>query len=102
MRWKMFKNNVGARLKLRPIPLISIRDKLSDWEDVHWIVANVNDIGKTVELSSVGYEYVLTLGKDHICSYMTDRPGSDGIHYGFIKLHVQLVIDGYNIKIEPL
>lgn len=103
MNWKEFRKNVGARFRLYPLPKLKDGDTLTEWNDYDWIVNEIDEANKSVKLNSVGPVYSITLGKDHIHSYMSDtqRP-SDGLRYGILKLHVQLIIDGINIKIVPL
>ncbi len=102
MNWREFKKNVGARVRLRPLPVVRTGKLSKDWRDVDWIIQRIDEEAKQIELSAVGFGYAVILGKDHIHSFMSDtqRP-PDGLKYGILKLHVRLIIDGVNIKLEP-
>ena len=101
MKWREFKKNIGARMRLHPLPIIRTGDFFKNWRDIDWIINKIDEEAKQIELSAVGFGYTVTLGKDHIHSFMSDtqRP-PDGLKYGILKLHVRLVIDSVNIKLE--
>ena len=91
------KKSIGVKVQLRPVPVA--RDGQPFRHD--WIVRSVDESKVILDEPASGYSKVL--GIDHVYSFMTD-PGRDfdGIRHGFLLLHVQLILDGLHVHIEPL
>jgi hypothetical protein len=91
------KKSVGAHVQLRPVP----RTRQGEALDQDWIVRSVDD--EFIRLDEPALGYTKKLGLDHVHSFMSnpdrDRPP---LRYGFLRLHVQLIIDGITIHTEPL
>ncbi|MCF6256861.1 MAG: hypothetical protein L3K25_11295 [Gammaproteobacteria bacterium] len=102
MNWRKFKENVGMRIRLRPLPKMCTNKSSKNWKDIDWIIEYIDEQKKQIGLRTLTYGYAVTLGKDHIYSFISDpqRP-YDGLKYGILKLHVTLIIEGVNIKLEP-
>lgn len=98
-----FRKNIGARLRLRPLPRIRVGNDSKQWRDIDWILQRIDESTSVAELSAVGFGYTVRIGLDQIHSYMSDpQRRSFGLRYGFLQLRVGLMIDGVNISSEPL
>jgi hypothetical protein len=91
------KKSERFRVQLRPVPL----SRAGQPVDRDWIIRYVDDA--RLELSEPVTGYTVTLGTDHVYSFMTN-PARDSANakHGFLLLHVQLILDGHSIHIEPL
>lgn len=96
MNKAQLKKSVGCYLQLRPVP----RTRDGAVIDDDWVLSSVTD--DRLELHNIPFGYVATLGTDHVYSFMTN-PARDagGVKHGFLSLHVQLILDGPNVRIEP-
>src|SRR6266568_5190016 len=91
------KKSEGFRVQLRPVPLSRVGQPV----DRDWIIRSADD--SRLQLDEPATGYTVTLGSDHVYSFMTNpaRDSAAGKH-GFLLLHVQLILDGSTIHIEPL
>src|SRR2546425_8228569 len=91
------KKSIGFRVQLRPVALSREGQPL----DRDWTIRTVDDV--KLELDEPSSGFTATLGVDHVYSFMTNpRRDSGTLRYGFLLLHVQLILDGHTIHIEPL
>jgi hypothetical protein len=99
MNKQQLKKNVGDLVRLIPIahrldgkgrPLRQIDDE--------WRIESVTDDGARLFLARTGHGR--TLRFDQICEYTSDRV-ERGMTYGFLKLKVQLFIQGNNVNVTP-
>ena len=97
MNKDQINKNIGSRIKLKPIAInINNNEELDD----DWIIENVMDNG--VLIKNIRNNHKIILGFDHIHSYFSD-PNRDveDLKYEILVLHVQIIIKGKNISIEP-
>lgn len=89
--------SVGVRVQLRP-PAVDRDGRVWDGD---WLIESVED--ERVQLRMIGFGYSVPLGTDHVYSFLTN-PARDngGLRFGFLQLHVQLMISGNTVHIEPL
>lgn len=99
MNKDMMKKNVHARVRLLPTACRLDHNglELPPIED-EWIVRAVSDEG--VEISNPRTSHVRMLGYDHIYKFTTDG-STGGFRRGFLSLHVQLIIQGNEVRILP-
>lgn len=69
--------------------------------DDDWSIEQVTDEG--VRIGNLRTHHTKLLGFDHIHHYVSD-PGrnSDGFKHGFLTLTVQLYLDGWHVRVEPV
>ena len=100
MNLDQLRGNVGWRMRIVPqaIHLDEYGRELPG-QNEDWIVRSVSDTAIEVEDASF-LSRIVRLGKDHIQSFVTDpqRDGAGGVHYGMLKLHVQMYIS----PVEPV
>ena len=97
MNKDQLKKSVGFKVQLRPVA----RTRDGHLVDRDWTIRAVDDL--KLELDEPGSGFVATLGLDHVYSFMTNPTRDSGSErYGFLLLHVQLILDGHTIHIEPL
>lgn len=95
------KKNIYHRVRLRPIAKrINGLIELNPIDD-DWIIEQITDDGVTIK--NMRTDHIKLLGFDHIHHYTSD-PGRDfdGFKHGFLTLTVQLYIDGWHVRIEPI
>ncbi len=57
---------------------------------------------EAVELQNLRTDHVLRLNRDHIHSYTSNpTPAADGVIRGYLKLTVQVVVEGVDVSIRP-
>ncbi len=97
MNKDQLKKSVGFKVQLRPVA----RTRDGHLVDRDWTIRAVDDL--QLELDEPGSGFVATLCLDHVYSFMTNPKRDSGSErYGFLLLHVQLILDGHTIHIEPL
>ena len=94
MNLDQLRGNVGWRMRVAPqaIHLDEFGRELPG-KNEDWIVRSVSQTGIDVEDGGFASR-IVRLGSDHIHSFATDpqRDGTGGVHYGMLKLHVQMYI----------
>jgi hypothetical protein len=101
MNLDQLKRDVGCRRR-RLVPpachLDSAGDALPAWDE-EWTIKAVTDEYIEIEADS-GHLY--RLGKDHIRNCTTDiQRSGDGRKLGFLVLHVQLFVQGAEVRAVP-
>lgn len=94
MNLDQLRGNVGWRMRIAPqaIHLDEYGRELPG-KNEDWIVRSVSDA--EIEIEDAGFlARIVRLGKDHVQSFATDpqRAGAAGVHYGMLKLHMQMYI----------
>jgi hypothetical protein len=94
VNFDQLRNNVGWRMRVAPQAIhLDEHGRELPGEDEDWIVRTVSDTA--IEVEDAGFlSRIVRLGRDHIQSFATDpqRDGAGGVHYGMLKLHVQMYI----------
>jgi hypothetical protein len=101
MQWEQMKKNVGCRVQLLPVAcrLDEAGQELPSIDD-DWIVEEVAETG--VRISNTRTSHTTTLGADHIHHFTSNPDRSQGgIRHGFLTLHVQLFLQGSDLKVRP-
>ena len=101
MNKDMMKKNVNAHVLLIPpacrLDHIGLESKTTvddDW----WRVESVEDDG--VKISDPRTGHFRTLGYDHIYKFTSDGT-KDGAARGFLSLHVQMFVQGNDVRVVP-
>jgi hypothetical protein len=94
VNFDQLRNNVGWRMRVTPqaIHLDEYGRELPG-ENEDWIIRSVS--ATAIEVEDAGFlSRIVRLGRDHIHSFATDpqRDGAGGVHYGMLKLYVQMYI----------
>ena len=103
MNKDQMKKNLHAHAQLRP-PACRLDQNGAELapgvyvgENDTWFIQDVSDAGVQISHAS---GHVRLLGYDHIYKFTSDEP-RQGTKRGFLTLHVQLFIQGNNIRLEP-
>lgn len=89
--------NIGDYFRLRP----QARDERGAAVDDDWILRSVDTTKVQMQNARTGQAVVL--GLDHINDYLSDPQRDTGaVRYGFLRLHVELVLKAKGVEIEPL
>lgn len=100
MNLEQLKRDVGCRRRLVPpaCHLDSAGDALPA-RDEEWTIKEVTD--EYIEIGADSGHYY-RLGKDHIRNFTTDiQRSGDGLKLGFLVLHVQLFVQGAEVRAVP-
>ena len=83
------KKAVGFHVQLRP----PAADRDGHILDHDWVISSVES--DRLRIDMIGYGYTVVLGLDHVYSFMTNpERDRDGTRFGFLQLHVQLMVSG--------
>ena len=53
---------------------------------------------RTAQIAAIGYDQIIEFMHDP----QTTRRKSDGFEYGFVRLKVQVILQGFDVIIEPI
>lgn len=101
MNWEQLKRCAGFRVQLEPVAcrLDEFGRELPPEND-DWIVQNVSSVG--IRISNLRTGHATTLGPDHIHHFTSNPDRSrNGLQYGFFTLHVQIFLQGSELRIRP-
>lgn len=100
MNKDMMKKNVGSHVLLVPPACRLNKDgfELAAVEDDWWLVQSVADDGVTISDPRTGH--CRLLGYDHIYKFTSDGTRK-GPARGFLSLHVQLTVQGSDVRVVP-
>lgn len=101
MNLEQIKRNVGYRVKLAPpaYHLDAVGEPLLPVPDADWTIMSVTDEYLEIVTDSGAF---YRLGKDHVRNFTTDPHRSrDGREHAFLVLHMQLYIQGSDVRAVP-
>src|SRR5690348_4637630 len=100
MNLEQLKKDVGYWVQLEPIAYrLDEHGFELPTENEDWIIQQVTD---TVRISNIRSGHFAVLGSDHIYKFTTNTQRHPATQkYGFLSLHVQLVIQGVNVTMRP-
>lgn len=93
MNWDQIGKNVGMHFDLRPRPIGLFNP------DSLWALQQVDKSGRTLQLGNIETGHVLRLRGDAIRGFLHN---SQVRNRGYLQLHVQVIVDGRDIRCEPL
>lgn len=94
------KKNVGSHVLLVP-PACRLNGEgfeIAGVEDDWWLVQSVTDDGVTISDPRTGHFRLL--GYDHVYKFTSDGT-RNGTARGFLSLHVQLIVQGNDVRVVP-
>lgn len=94
---KQFKDNLYARVKIRPLVYYANLDKYLDEE---WIIEEIQD--KWFRISNPTNGYFVKIGHDAKREWADDFSRQDGIKRGTIVLKAQIILRDGKSHVEPL
>src|SRR6266853_1421685 len=103
MNKDMMKKNVHAHVQLLPPACrldengFKLKPEAYVGESDRWFIEDVSDSGVRISHPS---GHVKTLGYDHICKFTSDG-NTNSVKRGFLTLHVQLFIQGNEVRVVP-
>ncbi len=95
---KQFKDNLYARVRIRPLVHYA---NLGKYLDEEWIVVEINERWFRLQESAINGYYV-TIGHDARREWMDDYSKQDGFKRGTIMLKAQITLRDGNSNVEPL
>jgi len=91
------KKSIGFHVQLRP----PATDRDGHILDHDWLIRSVES--DRLRIDMIGYGYTVALGLDHVYSFLTNpERDRDGVRFGFLQLHIRLMVSGSSVTIEPL
>lgn len=94
---KLFKENLYARVRIRPLVYYA---NLRKYLDEEWIIEEIQE--KWFRISNPSNGYFVKVGHDAKREWVDDFSRHDGIKSGTILLKAQITLRGCNSRVDPL
>jgi hypothetical protein len=105
VNYDQLRNNIGWRMRIAPQAIhMDEYGRELPGKDEDWIIRSFSDAA--IEIEDGGFlSRLVKLGKDHVQSFATDpqraATGAAGVHYGMLKLLVQMYISPISVWFVP-